>query len=141
MTASAALQTVAMVAAAVPPRAWHTGAVAEGAQGPRRYPFQRQRVWECRDDLPGRACRLLLRRKLDGSDVKYCLSNAPVTATLLQLGQVGATRWNIETEIELTKSEADLVEYEIRSWAGWYHPMTMGLLAGAFLLQVQQDWG
>ncbi|MDQ2807490.1 MAG: hypothetical protein M3Z04_11355 [Chloroflexota bacterium] len=91
--------------------------------------------------MPGRACRLLLRRKLDGSDVKYCLSNAPVPATLLQLGQVEAARWNIETEIELTKSEAGLVEYEIRSWAGWYHPMTMGLLAGAFLLQVQQDWG
>jgi hypothetical protein len=115
--------------------------VADGAQGPRRYQFYRQRVWECRDDLPGRECWLLLRRKLDGSAIQYCVSNAPQSTPLLKLGQVGATRWNIETEFELTKSEAGLVEYEVRSWDGWYHHMTMALLAGAFLLQLQQDWG
>jgi SRSO17 transposase len=138
---SVAPQTVAAVAAAIPQRAWRTLTVAEGAQGPRRYQFWRARVWECRNDLPGRECWLLVRRKLDGSDLKYCLSNAAVTTPLLKLGQVGATRWTIETEFELTKSEAGLVEYEIRSWAGWYHHMTMALLAGAFLLQLQQDWG
>jgi SRSO17 transposase len=138
---SVAPQTVATVAAAIPKGAWRTLTVAEGAQGPRRYQFWRARVWECRADLPGRACWLLVRRKLDGSDPKYCLSNAPETTSLLKLGQVGATRWNIETEFELTKSEAGLVEYEIRSWDGWYHHMTMALLAGAFLLQMQQDWG
>ncbi len=134
-------RTVAEVAAAVPAEKWHTLTVAEGAQGPRRYQFYRLRVSECRDDLPGRECWLLVRRKLDGSAIKYCLSNAPTTTPLLQLGQVGATRGNIETEFELTKSEAGLVEYEVRSWDGWYHHMTMALLAGAFLLQLQQDWG
>jgi SRSO17 transposase len=138
---SAAAQTVAEVATTVPSGAWRTLTVAEGAQGPRRYQFWRCRVWECRADLPGRECWLLLRRKLDGTDLKYCLSNAPGTTPLLKLGQVGATRWNIETEFELTKSEAGLVEYEVRSWVGWYHHMTMALLAGAFLLQLQQEWG
>jgi SRSO17 transposase len=138
---SAEPQTVAEIAAAVLAGQWRTLTVAEGAQGPRRYQFYRLRVWECRDDLPGRECWLLLRRKLNGQDLKYCLSNAPVSTPLLRLGQVGATRWNIETEFELTKSEAGLVEYEVRSWAGWYHHMTMALLAGAFLLQMQQDWG
>lgn len=134
-------QTVAEIAAGVQTGQWRTLTVGEGAQGPRRYQFYRQRVWECRDDLPGREGWLLLRRKLDGSDLKYCLSNAPQGTALLRLGQVGATRWNIETEFEVTKSEAGLVEYEVRSWAGWYHHMTMALLAGAFLLQLQQDWG
>lgn len=134
-------QTVAEVAAMVPEGQWRTLTVAEGAQGPRCYQFYRRRVWECRADLPGRECWLLMRRKLDGSDLKYCLSNAPTNTPLLRLGQVGATRWNIETEFELTKSEAGLVEYEVRSWDGWYHHMTMALLAGAFLLQVQQEWG
>ena len=54
---------------------------------------------------------------------------------------MAATRWNIETEFEEVKSEAGLVEYEVRSWVGWYHHMTMALLAGAFLLQMQQEWG
>lgn len=138
---SAGPQTVAEIAAGITEPQWQSLTVAEGAQGPRRYQFYRRRVWECRDGLPGRECWLLLRRKEDGSDIKYCLSNAPLESTLLQLGQVGATRWNIETEFELTKSEAGLVEYEVRSWEGWYHHMTMALLAGAFLLQMQQEWG
>jgi SRSO17 transposase len=138
---SAGPQTVATLAAGVKQEQWQSLTVAEGAQGPRRYQFYRQRVWECRDGLPRRECWLLLRRNLDGSELKYCLSNAPQTSTLLQLGQVGAMRWNIETEFELTKSEAGLVEYEVRSWDGWYHHMTMALLAAAFLLQMQQEWG
>lgn len=138
---SAGPQMVAEIAAGVTEQQWQSLTVAEGAQGPRRYQFYRRRVWECRDGLPGRECWLLLRRNLDGSELKYCLSNAPLESTLLQLGQVGATRWNIETEFEMTKSEAGLVEYEVRSWDGWYHHMTMALLAGAFLLQLQHEWG
>jgi SRSO17 transposase len=134
-------QSVADVAKGVPDGEWQTLTVAQGAQGERRYQFFRQRVWECREDLPGRECWLLLRRKLDGTDLKYCLSNAPLTTPLLKMGQVGASRWHIETEFELEKSEAGLVEYEVRSWTGWYHHMTMALLAGAFLLQMQQEWG
>jgi len=137
-------QTVADIAKGVPDEEWETLTVAEGAQGERRYQFFRLRVWECRDDLPGRECWLLVRRKLsgsDGPDLKYCLSNAPPTTPLLKMGQVGASRWHIETEFELEKSEAGLVEYEVRSWTGWYHHMSMALLAGAFLLQMQQEWG
>lgn len=111
--------TVAAVAGTVPAGAWQTRTVAEGAQGPRRYQFWRQRVWECRADLPGRECWLLLRRKLDGSDLKYALPNAPRATSLLRLGQVGAQRWPIETEFEIGKSEVGLVEYEVRSWVGW----------------------
>jgi SRSO17 transposase len=141
VSGSAPAQTVADIAKAVPDEEWETLRVAEGAQGERRYQFFRQRVWECRDDLPGRECWLLVRRKLDGSDLKFCLSNAPLTTSLLKMGQVGASRWHIETEFELEKSEAGLVEYEVRSWTGWYHHMSMALLAGAFLLQMQQEWG
>ena len=34
-----------------------------------------------------------------------------------------------------------LDEYETRSWAGWHHHVTLCLLAGAFLLSLQQAWG
>ena len=34
-----------------------------------------------------------------------------------------------------------LDEYETRTWAGWHHHIAMCLLAGAFLLTLQQDWG
>jgi SRSO17 transposase len=129
---------VADLAAAVSPAQLRTLTLAEEAQGPRRYQFYRQRVRECRDDLPGPQGWLLVRHNLDGSNVTYCLSNASASTSLRGLGQVGAMRWNIQTEFELTKSEAGLVEYEVRGWGGWYHHMIMALLAGAFLLQMQQ---
>ncbi len=133
--------TVTAVAAALSPAAWYTTTVAEGAQGPRRYQFAVLRVWECRDDLPGRECWLVLRRNLDGSELKFMLSNAPPTTDAATLGRVGATRWSVETDIQTHKAEIGLDEYEVRSWDGWHHHITMSLLAGAFLLLLQQEWG
>ena len=34
-----------------------------------------------------------------------------------------------------------LDEYGTRSWAGWHHHIAMCLLGGAFLLNLQQEWG
>src|SRR2546421_907948 len=134
-------ETVQAVAASLPPTAWQDLTVAEGAHGPRTYQFVALRVWESRDGLPGRACWLLLRRNLDGRESRYYLSNAPEDTPLLTLAQVAAARWVIETEFETAKVETGLDEYEVRSWAGWHHHITLALLAGAFLLTVQQDWG
>ena len=50
-------------------------------------------------------------------------------------------RWRIETEFETEKGGAGLDEYETRSWAGWHHHIAMCLLGGAFLLDLQQEWG
>ena len=54
---------------------------------------------------------------------------------------MGGSRWRIETEFETEKSDVGLDEYETRTWTGWHHHITMCLLAGAFLLTFQQDWG
>ena len=32
-------------------------------------------------------------------------------------------------------------EYETRTWAGWHHHVALCLVAGAFLLSLQQAWG
>jgi SRSO17 transposase len=134
-------QGVVAVAASLPAADWHALTVAEGAQGPRIHQFAALAVWESRDGLPGRASWLVLRRNLDGSEVKYYLSNAPADTPLLRLAQVGAMRWPIETEFQSDKSETGLDEYEVRTWLGWQHHITMALLAGAFLLNLQLDWG
>jgi SRSO17 transposase len=133
-------ETAQSVAAQLTTNDWQTLTVAEGAQGPRTYQFAARRVWESRDGLPGRACWLLWRRNLDGSELKHSLSNAPSCTSLQTLGCVGATRWCIETEFRTTKSEIGLADYEVRSWQGWHHHVTLALLAGAFLLHMQQQW-
>jgi SRSO17 transposase len=134
-------QSVQGVAANVPSTAWRELTVAEGAQGPRTYQFVGLRVWESRDGLPGRACWLVLRRNLDGTEPRYYLCNANADTPLLLMAQVGAARWAIETEFETAKGETGLDEYEVRSFRGWHHHITLGLLAGAFLLSMEQEWG
>ena len=134
-------QTVQALAASLASAEWHTLTVAEGAQGPRSHQFAAWRVWESRDGLLGRAGWLLLRRDLDGSETKYYLANAPADTPLLRLAQVGAMRWPVETEFQTEKGETGLDEYEVRTWLGWHHHITMALLAGAFLLSLQQEWG
>ena len=115
--------------------------MAEGAQGPRTSLFVARRVWESRDELPGRAYWLLLRRNRDGSEARYYLSNAPANTPLGVLARVAAARWTIETEFQMAKGETGLDAYEVRGWRGWHHHMALALLAAAFLLTLQQDWG
>ena len=134
-------QAVPAVAASLTPAAWQDLTVAEGAQGPRTYQFAALRVWESREGLPGRACWLLLRHNLDGSEPRSYLANLPADTALLTLAQIAAARWVIETDFQTAKGEAGLDEYEVRSWRSWHHHITLALLAAAFLLTLQQDWG
>ena len=90
---------------------------------------------------PGEELWAVWRRNLDGSEPRYYLSNAPEDTTLETLAYVGGSRWRIETEFETEKGDVGLDEYETRSWAGWHHHIAMCLLGGAFLLDLQQDWG
>jgi SRSO17 transposase len=134
-------QPVGTVLAQWDSAAWTTLTVGEGAQGPLTYQFAVLRVWESRDGLPGRESWLLLRRNRDGSEGRCYLSNASATTSLWRLAWVSSHRWPIETEFKTDKGEVGLDEYEVRSWRGWHHHMVLGLLAGAFLLTMQQEWG
>lgn len=129
------------IRAALPKSAWREIKVAEGSQGPRIYRFARVRVWESRSGLPDREVWLLCKENLDGSEPRLYLSNAPQSVSLRKLAGVAAVRWCIETEFETLKGECGLDEYEVRSWRGWHHHITLSLLAGAFLLNLEQGWG
>jgi SRSO17 transposase len=135
------LRTVAELAAELPADRWHLLEVAEGAQGPRIYRLAQQRVHEVRAGALGAEREVLLRTNPDGSEPRYYLANTPPGVSLRVLGRVASTRWTIETGFEQAKGEAGLDEYEVRSWAGWHHHITLALLASLFLLQVRLDWG
>lgn len=132
---------VAALAAGLAADRWSLVEVAEGAQGPRVYAFARQRVREVRGGTVGAERDLLLRRNPDGTELRLYLANTPPHLALLTLGRVASARWSIETGFEQAKGEVGLDEYEVRSWAGWHHHVTLALLANLFLLQVRQDWG
>jgi SRSO17 transposase len=128
-------------AAALAMDAWQEVAVGEGAQGPRVYRFAAERVRDSRDGRPGEVVWLVHRENLDGSEPRTYFSNAPETTPLSELSRVAAARWPIETELETNQSDIGLDEYEVRSWHGWNHHITLCLLASAFLLTLQQEWG
>jgi SRSO17 transposase len=128
-------------AAALRPEAWQEVCVGEGTQGPRIYRFAAERVRESRDGQPGEALWLVHRQNLDGSEPRTYFSNAPEPTPLQTLARVAAARWPIETEFETSKSDIGLDEYEVRGWHGWNHHITLCLLASAFLLTLQQEWG
>lgn len=120
---------------------WQELTVAEGAQGPRSYQFAARRVHEFNNQVLGRESWALFRRNLDGSELKYYLSNAPITMPLTTLAWVTSCRWSIETEFKTEKGHTGLDEYEVRRWNGWQHHLSLALLAGAFLMGLEQEWG
>ena len=134
-------QTMAERSQALPAAAWREITIAQGSQGPRVYRFSAQRARVTRRRQPGEVRWAVYRQNRDGSEPRYYLSNAPPDASLETLAYVGGSRWRIETEFETEQSDVGLDEYETRTWAGWHHHIAMCLLAGAFLLTLQQDWG
>jgi SRSO17 transposase len=51
---------------------------------------------------------------------------------------VSGMRWPIEACFTEGKSEVGLDHYELRSWRGWHHHMTLVILAHFFLVRLQQ---
>ena len=142
-------RTMEQRSAVLPEDAWQEITVAQGSQGPRNYRFSAQRVRPTSRRKPGEVHWAVWRRNLDGSEPRHYLSNAPEDTSLETLARVGGSRWRIETEFETAKSDVGMDEYETRTpyqvrgrlWAGWHHHIALCLLAGAFLLSLQQAWG
>jgi SRSO17 transposase len=133
--------TIGEVAAGMRADQWQTLTIGLGAQGPRVYQFAQQGVREFRAGALGRELTAVFRRNPDGSELKLYLTNAPSGVPLLLLGRVASRRWTIEIGFEQTKGEVGLDEYEVRGWRGWHHHVALALLAGLFLLQLQQELG
>jgi SRSO17 transposase len=86
------------------------------------------------DGRVGRVERVLVVRPVNqAGDVTYALSNAVADVPLLKLVRVKAERPRVEQALHDAKGEVGLSHYEVRSWVGWHHHMTLSLLALWFL--------
>ena len=132
-----AAEEVQVLAAAVPSEQWHQQVIQEGSQGPQVAEFAFQRVVAVRDDLPGPELWLVLRRSLSDGELKTYLCNAPAEVPQQQLVRTSGMRWPIEQCFEVGKQELGMGDYEVRSWRGWHHHMSLVLLAMAFLVRLQ----
>ena len=78
---------------------------------------------------------LLVRRSLrDPPDLTAYVVFAPhATTTLATVVQVAGSRWTVERCFEEAKGEVGLDQDEVRSWTGWYRPITLAMWAYALL--------
>ncbi len=129
---------VATLAARVLPSQWQRRWIKEGSQGPMVADFWAQRVVAVREGLPGPEVWLILRRQIGTGELKTYVCNAPDTASRETLARLSGMRWPIETCFEEGKQYLGMGDYEVRSWRGWHHHMTLCILAHFFLVRQQQ---
>ena len=130
-------QTVMAMAEQVLSTQWQRHGIKEGSQGPMEADFWGMRVVAVRDGLPGPAIWLVLRRQLATGELKTYLCNAPPDSSLPTLARISGMRWPIETCFEQSKQYLGMSAYEVRSWRGWHHHMTLCILAHFFLVRQQ----
>jgi SRSO17 transposase len=122
-------------AQAQPRRRWRKVRLGPGAKGPKV--VWAAEAWVQTRDEDGRVGpreRLVVIRTVDQEPrVWYTLSNAPAPVPLAKVVEVHGRRHGAEELFGAGKGEVGLGHYEVRSWVGWHHHMTLSLLALWFL--------
>jgi SRSO17 transposase len=128
-------ETAQAWAARQPQRRWQTITIRDGEKGPLRVQALDARVQTKDDDgCAGPVERLVVTRTLAAKpDYAYHLSNAK-HVPLQKVVWVASQRHRVEEMLQEGKGEVGLSHYEVRSWVGWHHHMTLSLLALWFLV-------
>jgi SRSO17 transposase len=120
----------------IPAPAWQRLSCGDGAKGPRWYDWACGPINAPEPDQYGRW--LLIRRSVsDPTEMAYFVCGGPPQTTVPQLVTVAGQRWAIEECLEIGKGDCGLDEYEVRSWTGWYRPVTLSLFALALLTVIR----
>jgi SRSO17 transposase len=118
-------------------RSWSRYQLGDGTKGPRIAEVHLRRVHAQRQGQAGPEVWLLLRLDPESGEQKAFLSNAPATLSSARLVAVSGLRWPVEQIFEVAKQELGMGDYEVRSWPGWHHHMTLITLAHFFLVRLQ----
>jgi SRSO17 transposase len=120
----------------LPKNAWTRWAVRDAEKGPLVVEMVKRRVIAKIDRRIGDQETLVVIRTLDEGALKhdYYLSNSPVTTSHGEFGRVAKAEHRIEECLQRGKSEAGLGDYQVRTWIGWHHHVTLSLMATWFLV-------
>ena len=118
-----------------PAERWQKFTVRGGEKGPIEVEALVARVQTKDGRRVGPEERLVVLRTVEANPkTHYALSNAKPSVLLEDLVRVRMTRHRIEELFEAGNGEAGLDHYEVRSWVGWHHHMTLSMLALWFLV-------
>jgi SRSO17 transposase len=122
-------------AARQPDSRWTRFTVSDGERGPLQVDAMTVRVKTKEERRVGPEEHLLVSRTVEARPkTHYSLSNAGPEVPLSELVRVRFTRHRVEETFGAGKGETGLGQYEVRSWVGWHHHMTLSLLALWFLI-------
>jgi SRSO17 transposase len=112
-----------------PESRWERFDVRSGEKGPLLVDAMMVRVRAKQDGRIGPEERLVAIRPVGESRIDYAMSNAGPEVPLVQVVRAQRQRHRIEEVFEAGNGEAGLDHYEVRSWIGWHHHMTLSLVA------------
>lgn len=122
-------------ARSLPPDRWTRLTIRGGEKGPLEVEAASGRVQAKLKRRIGPQERVLVIRTLGPRpDWTYSLSNAPADEPLAEVVRARSSRHRVEEVLEQGKGEAGLAHYEVRSWVGWHHHVTLAMLALWFLV-------
>ena len=100
--------------------------------------FTAIRVWRMDKNVhEPRPVWLLIRKDLDGSNVKYSLCNASVLCSWSKLARMQSERYWIERAFQDAINLAGMADYQVRNWNAWNHHMALVLLAMLWITKEQ----
>ncbi len=120
-------------AARQPQSRWERITVRDGEKGPLEVDAMSVRVRTKQDRRVGPEERLVVIRPVGESRIDYALTNAGPEVPLAEVVRAQRQRHRIEEVFGAGKGEVGLDHYEVRSWVGWHHHMTLCLVALWFL--------
>jgi SRSO17 transposase len=130
-------------AQAQPASRWRRLVLGDGAKGPKV--VRAVEAWVQTKDEDGcagpRERLVVIRSVATEPRVWYTLSNAPADVALARVAEAHGRRHGVEEVLQAGKGEVGLAHYEVRSWVGWHHHMTLSLLALWFLILERRRLG
>ncbi len=126
----------------LPADRWTRLTIRAGEKGPLEVEAVSARVCARHLRRIGPEERLLVIRTVGPQpDWTYSLSSAPPDEPLAELVRVRSCRHRVEEVFQQAKGEVGLADYEVRSWVGWHHHVTLALLALWFLVLERRRLG
>jgi SRSO17 transposase len=121
----------------LPKGAWTRWEVRDAEKGPLVVEMVKRCVVAKIDRKVGDEETLVVIRTLEEDGAlkhDYYLSNAPVTTSHEEFARVAKAEHRIEECLQRGKSEAGLADYQVRTWLGWHHHITLSMMATWFLV-------
>jgi SRSO17 transposase len=124
--------------ATLPQTYWKTIDLRPSERGHLQADFASYPVWTL--NAEGKVRQETLLMKHEGKQIRYSLTNAPISSSLTQMAQRKAQRYFVESSLQDAKSELGMDEFQAIKYRAWQHHLALTILAAWFIAETKLDW-